>query len=390
MVRGVGRGGRGMPGRGGMGRPPFNRPRVMLLRPPFDLILAEPAFPRCKPAPDDSALTQALLKRHAELCPTPSEQASVLSLVTKLQTVLDNLVVAPGDFVACQLEEVRQVGSYKKGTMMAGKNVADIVVIMKTLPTKEAVEGLSNKVNEEVNKLTRAMGTGSVTCACTERGFTVTAAGAAVRVLVTTLHQNLRKLEPEVHLDYKVISSHLAAIRHSRWFEENAHHSSVKVLIRLLRDMCARHAGLEPLTPWMIDLLAHHCIMNNPARQALPINVAFRRALSLLAGGLFLPGCAGLPDPCEAAHARAHTALDLAAQDHAAATAQTLLRVVGRGGHRYVLGLQPFEGGKDISTEITVWDGVVVSPLAPAYQETPEPMETDDKEDDLTQDGVAA
>ncbi|XP_045506057.1 interleukin enhancer-binding factor 2 homolog isoform X2 [Colias croceus] len=393
MVRGSGRG-RGMPGRGGMGRPPFSRPRVMMLRPPFDLILAEPAFPRCKPAPDDTALTQALLKRHAELCPTPAEQAAVLSLVTKLQTVLDNIVVAPGDFAACQLEEVRQVGSYKKGTMMAGKNVADIVVIMKTLPTKEAVEGLSNKVNEELNKLMRAEGLGNVSSVCHERGFTVTAAAtpaasSAVRVLVTTLHQNLRKLEPEVHLDYKVISSHLAAIRHSRWFEENAHHSSIKVLIRLLRDMCARHSGLEPLTPWMIDLLAHHCIMSNPQRQVLPINVAFRRALALLAGGLFLPGCAGLPDPCEAAHARAHTALDLPAQDHAAATAQTLLRVVARGGHRYVLGLQAFEGGKDISTEITVWDGVVVSPLAPAYQETPEPMDTDDKDEEVP-DGVAA
>ncbi|XP_049883427.1 interleukin enhancer-binding factor 2 homolog [Pectinophora gossypiella] len=389
MVRGAGRGGRGMPGRGGMGRPPFSRPRVLMLRPPFDFILAEPAFPRCKPAPDDTALTQALLKRHAELCPTPAEQSAVLSLITKLQTVLDNLVVAPGDFVACQLEEVRQVGSYKKGTMMAGKNVADIVVIMKTLPTKEAVEGLSNKVNEELNKLIRAEGGGQVVCACHERGFTVTAASAAVRVLVTTLHQNLRKLEPEVHLDYKLISSHLAAIRHSRWFEENAHHSSIKVLIRLLRDMCARHAGLEPLTPWMIDLLAHHCIMNNPARQALPINVAFRRALSLVAAGLFLPGSAGLADPCEAAHARAHTTLDLAAQDMAAATAQTLLRVVARGGHRYVVGLQPFEGGKDISTEITVWDGVVVSPLAPAYQDT-EPMDTDDKDDEGVPDGVAA
>ncbi|KAI5635084.1 DZF domain-containing protein [Phthorimaea operculella] len=154
--------------------------------------------------------------------------------------------------------------------------------------------------------------------------------------------------------------------------------------------MCSRHAGLEPLTPWMIDLLAHHCIMNNPARQAAPVNVAFRRALSLMAAGLFLPGSAGLADPCEAAHARAHTALDLAAQDMAAATAQTLLRVVARGGHRYVLGLQPFEGGKDISCEITVWDGVVVSPLAPAYQGTPEPMDTDDKEEEGTQDGVAA
>lgn len=379
-----------MPGRGGMGRPPYNRPRVML-RPPFDLILAEPAFPRCKPAPDDSALTQALLKRHTELCPSPAAQSAILNLVTKLQTVLDTLVVAPGEFAAC-LEEVRQVGSYKKGTMMAGRNVADIVIIMKTPPTKDSVEGLSVKVNEELNKLMRAENQPVVTCTCNERGFTVCSNGASVRLLVTTVHQNMRKLEPNVHMDYKILHSHLAAIRHSRWFEENAHHSSIKVLIRLLRDMCIRHTGLSSLSPWMIDLLAHHSIMNNPARQALPINIAFRRALSLLAAGLFLPGCAGLPDPCEAQHARAHTSLDLASQDLATATAQTLLRVVARGGHRYVLGLQPFEGGKDISTEITVWDGVVVSPLAPAYQDNTDSMDTDDinvKDEDMT-DGVAA
>lgn len=65
MVRG--RGGRGMI-RGGMGRPPFNRPRVLMLRPPFDLLLAEPSFPRCKPPPDESALTQVKFNLLHFLC----------------------------------------------------------------------------------------------------------------------------------------------------------------------------------------------------------------------------------------------------------------------------------------------------------------------------------
>lgn len=209
--------------------------------------------------------------------------------------------------------------------MLAGHNVADIVVILKTLPTKEACEALARKVEEELKNAMKTevvAKSDALTIENNEKGFDVFNTHARVRILITTLPQNIRKLEPETHLEAKEMQAHLAAIRHSRWFEENAHHSSIKVLIRILRDLANRFEGFHPLNTWMIDLLAHFAIMNNPSRQALAINVAFRRVFQLLAAGLFLPDSAGILDPCEKNHSRVFTSLTLEQQDICCMTAQ--------------------------------------------------------------------
>jgi len=338
---------------------------------PFDMVLAEPAFPHVKTAPQaqEEAFQTALVKRNQDLTPSGAEQTAVTNLVTKIQTVLDSLIVSPGNLEACQIEEVRQVGAFKSGTMMTGHNVANMVVVLKTLPTKEAVDALGKKVWETMKQKDPKE---VLTMIPNDKGFDLSSPEATAGLLVTTVLPNLRKLDAALHLDYKVLQSAHAQIRHMRWFEENAHHSSIKCLIRLLHDLRKRFQGFEPLTPWMLDLLAHYAIMNNPSRQALPLNQAYKRFLQLLSAGFFLPGSAGIVDPCENGAVRVHTAMTLEEQDGVCLTAQTLLRVLSHGGFKQILGI---EGNSSIATERSVWDGVVVAPLEKAYEKPPEKKE---------------
>ncbi|GIY16208.1 interleukin enhancer-binding factor 2 homolog, partial [Caerostris extrusa] len=80
--------------------------------------------------------------------------------------------------------------------MMIGNAVADIVTILKTLPTVEAVQALGNKVLEEL-KVTDPNEV--LALVMIEGGFELSSPEASVKCLITTVPQNLRKLDPELH-----------------------------------------------------------------------------------------------------------------------------------------------------------------------------------------------
>ncbi|XP_020616217.1 interleukin enhancer-binding factor 2 homolog [Orbicella faveolata] len=360
---------RGM--RGGPGRmPPFMRgppgQKFVVSHSTFDPAMAENFFPRTTSVLDETAFTQALLKRNQELTPSGQEQAAVQNLVTKVTTVLDNLIVTP-DAAELGLEEVRAVGSHKKGTMLLGHPVADLTVILKKLPSESDILALATRVQKSLKD---DGASADYPMQSNEGGFNISSPeGALVRVLITTLPKNLRDADPTKHVDVKLLEGALATIRHARWFEENAFHTSTRLLVRLFKDLRKRFTGLQGLTPWLIDLLAHRAAMVNSSRQPLPVNVAFRRAFQLLSAGLFLPGSLGIIDPCESGNVRAHSVLSLEEQDAVTTCAQTLLRCLNHGAYNEILGLNQ-EGIPPVAldTEVSSWGGVIVTPGQKAYE----------------------
>ncbi|XP_050526286.1 interleukin enhancer-binding factor 2 homolog [Daktulosphaira vitifoliae] len=375
MVRGGG-------GRMNMNRfpPPLGGPLVSpylnrkVPRHPFDIVLCEGAFPRVKPGAhttEESAFNAALLKRAQVLTPSPDDHSALLGVVTKIQSILDNIIISPGK-TEVSIEEVRVVGSFKKATIMKGHSVADIVVIFKTLPTKESVISLSQRIISDFkeNNITGINIAQDVLMAPDNTGFDVITSHGTVRILISTIAANLKKLTSGLHLDANAMKLHMSAIRHSRWFDDNASHSSNKMLVRLLKDLRNRFSGLQCLNPWMIDLLAHRSLLNN--KQTLPIQIAYRRVVQLLAGGLFLPGSAGIIDPCETGSVRIQNLLTLEQQDLLCMTAQHLVRVMAHGGFIAIL------NGNDNILKLKSVNGINLGELQKGYEKQEETSEEAD------------
>ena len=79
---------------------------------------------------------------------------------------------------------------------MSGHEVADVVVILKTLPTLEAVQALANKVLETLRAENRNEAFSAIP---NEAGFEVSSSDATVKILIATIPPNLKKLDPQLH-----------------------------------------------------------------------------------------------------------------------------------------------------------------------------------------------
>jgi interleukin enhancer-binding factor 2 len=188
-------------------------------RPTFDIFMVEDSFSKVKPVPEsETQLLNAILKRNTDLTPTLEEQTNIAALVSQVQNVLEVMSLDPQ--YASVFDEVRIVGSYKKGTMVRGKNEADIVLVLRQNPTLESVTQISDRMQSE---LSNTSWSSSFSVTGTDYGFCVsnTSVNASVRILITTQVGNMRKTAEgqQQHIAVNLQQKHLSAIRHVRWFE---------------------------------------------------------------------------------------------------------------------------------------------------------------------------
>lgn len=282
------------------------------------------------------SLLQAILKRNMYLSPTTQEQAAISSLVSKVQRILDGLIMAPGDFNACvcqyhcstirsliresivlqKVNATYQIGSYKKGTMLRGRNIADVMIILKDPPTNEIIQALLTKMQDEMKTIlsTEIVAHNEfVTIEVNDNGIDVFNMCARVRVVIANI---------EWGANAKEMQCHLLDIKHIRWFENEVNHSTMKVLIRILRDATERYDGLKMLSTRIIDILVHFACLRQSKGEVLPIHVAFRRLFQLLAAGIFLPGSPGIVDPCDRTNSNIASSMTLEERDMCCMTAQ--------------------------------------------------------------------
>ncbi|KAL3054281.1 hypothetical protein OYC64_006582 [Pagothenia borchgrevinki] len=315
-----------------------------------------------------------VMAKHSVIYPTQEELESVQNMVSHTERALkavsdwldkqekgtsksDSDIVETDkesehrDQATRSLRGVMRVGLVAKGLLLKGDLDLELVLLCKEKPTilllKKVSENLLAQlkvITEDKYLMTQHIREASIVVKNTKEPpltLTIHLTSPLVREEIekgTTGESHSVNDPPDV-LDRQKCLTALASLRHAKWFQARANGlRSCVIVIRTLRDLCARVPTWAPLRGWPLELICEKAI--GTGNRPMGAGEALRRVLECLASGILMSG-AGISDPCEKEPTDAIGHLDRQQREDITASAQHALRLSAFGQLHKVLGMDP-------------------------------------------------
>ncbi|XP_026180233.1 interleukin enhancer-binding factor 3 homolog isoform X2 [Mastacembelus armatus] len=277
------------------------------------------------------------------------------------------------------LRGVMRVGLVAKGLLLKGDLDLELVLLCKDKPTIS----LLKKVSENLVTQLRLITEDKYVVSQHIREASIVIKNTKEPPLTLTIHltsplvreemeraaagETLSVNDPPDVLDRQKCLTALASLRHAKWFQARANGlRSCVIVIRILRDLCARVPTWAPLRGWPLELICEKAI--GTGNRPMGAGEALRRVLECLASGILMADAAGISDPCEKEATDAIGHLDQQQREDITASAQHALRLSAFGQLHKVLGMDPLPSKmpKKPRTETPI-DYIVQIPPSTAY-----------------------
>ncbi|XP_010774596.1 interleukin enhancer-binding factor 3 homolog [Notothenia coriiceps] len=316
-----------------------------------------------------------VMAKHSVIYPTQEELESVQNMVSHTERALkavsdwldkqekgtsksDSDIVETDkesehrDQATRSLRGVMRVGLVAKGLLLKGDLDLELVLLCKEKPTimllKKVSENLLAQlkvITEDKYMMTQHIRDASIVVKNTKEPpltLTIHLTSPLVREEIEkgTTGESLSVNDPPDVLDRQKCLTALASLRHAKWFQARANGlRSCVIVIRTLRDLCARVPTWAPLRGWPLELICEKAI--GTGNRPMGAGEALRRVLECLASGILMSEGAGISDPCEKEPTDAIGHLDRQQREDITASAQHALRLSAFGQLHKVLGMDP-------------------------------------------------
>uniref|UniRef100_G3NSH7 Interleukin enhancer binding factor 3b n=1 Tax=Gasterosteus aculeatus aculeatus TaxID=481459 RepID=G3NSH7_GASAC len=258
----------------------------------------------------------------------------------------------PRDQATRSLRGVMRVGLVAKGLLLKGDLDLELVLLCKEKPNNNLLKRVSENlltqlkaITEDKYAVTQHVREASIVIKNTKEPpltLTIHLTSPLVRedVEKAASGDSLSVNDPPDVLDRQKCLTALASLRHAKWFQARANGlRSCVIVIRILRDLCARVPTWAPLRGWPLELICEKAI--GTGNRPMGAGEALRRVLECLASGILMADGAGISDPCEKEATDAIGHLDPQQREDITASAQHALRLSAFGQLHKVLGMDP-------------------------------------------------